>query len=78
MMNEQTPRELVARLMDGTLNQKKAIKLLREDGWAQTRGGKHQVKMTKRGCRPITLPGHKGRDYPPGLALAILREAGLQ
>jgi predicted RNA binding protein YcfA (HicA-like mRNA interferase family) len=42
------------------------------------RGGKHQVKMTKPGCRPITLPQHKGRDYPTGLAQAILRQAGLR
>jgi predicted RNA binding protein YcfA (HicA-like mRNA interferase family) len=41
--------------MKGTLNQKKAIKLLKENGWTQARGGKHQVKMTKAGCRPITL-----------------------
>ena len=61
----------------GTLNQKKAIKLLKENGWTQVRGGKHQVKMAKPGCRPITLPQHKGRDYSPGLTQAILRQAGL-
>ena len=55
----------VAWLMKGTLNQKKAIKLLKENGWTQARGGKHQVKMTKPGSRPITLPQHKGRDYQP-------------
>jgi predicted RNA binding protein YcfA (HicA-like mRNA interferase family) len=64
--------------MKGTLNQKKEIKLLREYDWKQARGGKHQVKMTKEGCRPITLPQHKGRDYQPGLASAILKQAGLQ
>lgn len=64
--------------MRGTLDQKKAVKLLRENGWVQSRGGKHQVKMTKAGHRPITLPQHKGRDYPVGLALAILRQAGLK
>jgi predicted RNA binding protein YcfA (HicA-like mRNA interferase family) len=62
----------------GTLNQKKAIKLLRDSGWTQTRGGKHQVKMRKPGCRPITLPQHKGRDYSPGLTKAILKQAGLR
>jgi predicted RNA binding protein YcfA (HicA-like mRNA interferase family) len=51
---------------------------LKENGWTQARGGKHQVKMTKQGRRPITLPQHKSRDYPPGLASAILRQAGLQ
>jgi predicted RNA binding protein YcfA (HicA-like mRNA interferase family) len=50
---------------------------LKENGWTQARGGKHQVKMTKEGCRPITLPQHKGRDYPTGLARAILKRAGL-
>jgi predicted RNA binding protein YcfA (HicA-like mRNA interferase family) len=64
--------------MKGTLSQKKAIKLLKENGWTQARGGKHQVKMTKEGRRPITLPQHKGRDYQPGLARAILKQAGLQ
>jgi predicted RNA binding protein YcfA (HicA-like mRNA interferase family) len=64
--------------MRGTLDQKKAIKMLRCDGWTLVRGGKHQVKMTKTGHRPITLPHHKGRDYPPGLAAAILRQGGLE
>jgi predicted RNA binding protein YcfA (HicA-like mRNA interferase family) len=62
----------------GTLDQKKAIKLLQEHGWTRKTGGKHQVKMTKPGERPITLPMNKGRDYPKGLAAAILRQAGLQ
>jgi len=62
----------------GTLSQKKAIKLLKENGWTQGRGGKHQVKMTKAGRRPITLPQHKGRDYPSGLTQAILKQAGLR
>jgi predicted RNA binding protein YcfA (HicA-like mRNA interferase family) len=61
-----------------TLSQKKAIKLLKENGCTQSRGGKHQVKMTKPGCRPITLPQHKGRDYSSGLAGAILKQAGLR
>lgn len=30
------------------------------------------------GCRPITLPQHKGRDYPTGLAQAILKQAELK
>jgi predicted RNA binding protein YcfA (HicA-like mRNA interferase family) len=64
--------------MKGTLNQRKAIKLLKENGWKQARGGKHQVKMTKPGRRPITLPQHKGRDYQAGLAGSILKQAGLQ
>lgn len=64
--------------MKGTLDQKKAIRLLKEDGWRESRGGKHQVKMVKPGHRPITLPQHKGGDYPAGLAQAILRQAGLR
>jgi predicted RNA binding protein YcfA (HicA-like mRNA interferase family) len=59
------------------LNQKNAIALLQEHGWTLTRGGKHAVKMTKAGVRPITLPMHRGRDYGPGLTRAILRQAGL-
>jgi predicted RNA binding protein YcfA (HicA-like mRNA interferase family) len=62
----------------GSLNQKKAIKLLEEHGWIRTAGGKHQVKMVKPGQRPITLPANRRRDYPVGLALAILNQAGLR
>jgi len=59
------------------LNQKAAIELLRRHGWEVARGGKHVVKMTKPGQRPITLPHHRGGDYGPGLSRAILRQAGL-
>jgi predicted RNA binding protein YcfA (HicA-like mRNA interferase family) len=59
-------------------NQKSMQKLLQANGWRTTHGGKHVVKMVKDGeARPITLPMHKRRDYPPGLTAAILREAGL-
>jgi predicted RNA binding protein YcfA (HicA-like mRNA interferase family) len=60
-----------------TLNQKSARKLLKWHGWTQERGGKHVVKMTKPGRRPITLPYNHGEDYPPGLRAAILKQAGL-
>jgi predicted RNA binding protein YcfA (HicA-like mRNA interferase family) len=59
------------------INQKVAIALLEAHGWMLTRGGKHAVKMTKAGRRPITLPKHRGRDYGPGLTRAILRQADL-
>ena len=59
------------------LNQKRAKKLLEQNGWRETRGGKHVVKMEKVGKRPITLPHHQGRDYSKGLAAAILKQAGL-
>ncbi|HSS33830.1 MAG TPA: type II toxin-antitoxin system HicA family toxin [Solirubrobacterales bacterium] len=64
--------------MAETLNQKEAIRLLEKHGWRWLVGGKHQVKMAKRGRRPITLPQHKGRDYSPGLTAAILKQAGLK
>jgi predicted RNA binding protein YcfA (HicA-like mRNA interferase family) len=70
------PRDAGA--VEGTLNQKAAIRLLEESGWTRTKGGKHQVKMTKEGRRPITLPAHRGRDYSRGLTAAILRQAGLR
>ena len=50
----------------------------RHPGGRRLAAAKHQVKMTKPGHRPITLPQHKGRDYQPGLASAILKQAGLQ
>ena len=60
------------------LNQKKARRLLEENGWIMTAGGKHSVKMEKQGERPITLPIHKGRDYSKALTAAILRQARLK
>jgi predicted RNA binding protein YcfA (HicA-like mRNA interferase family) len=60
------------------LNQKTAIKLLKREGWTQTLGGKHSVKMEKPGQRPITLPHHGGGDYSRDLRDAILRQAGLK
>lgn len=60
------------------MNQRSAIKLLSKDGWKQARGGKHVVKMTKPGHRPITLPKHKNQDYSVGLERAILKQAGLR
>ncbi|MFM8793084.1 MAG: type II toxin-antitoxin system HicA family toxin [Solirubrobacterales bacterium] len=64
--------------MKGTLNQKKAIKLLEKQGSTRETGGKHQVKMTKAGKRAITLPANRRRDYPVGLAIAIMKQAGLR
>jgi len=60
------------------LNQKSAKALLERDGWTETRGGKHVIKMEKPGQRPITLPKHRGQDYSAGLRDAILRQAGLK
>ena len=58
-------------------SQKTMKKLLTQNGWEAVRGGKHVVKMTKAGERPITLPIHKGRDYSPSLTASILRQAKL-
>jgi predicted RNA binding protein YcfA (HicA-like mRNA interferase family) len=59
------------------LNQKRSVRLLKEHGWARTAGGKHGIKMTKQGERPITLPHHRGADYSKGLTQAILKQAGI-
>lgn len=60
------------------LSQRAARVLLEAHGWTRTAGGKHVVKMEKPGCRPITLPQHRGADYGPGLTASILRAAGLK
>jgi predicted RNA binding protein YcfA (HicA-like mRNA interferase family) len=60
------------------MNQREAIELLERHGWVKDTGGKHQVKMTKSGHRPITLPEYKRRDYARGFTAAILRQAGLR
>lgn len=63
--------------MADLLDQKSAITLLEANGWTRGRGGKHVVKMTKPGERPITLPHHHGQNYAKGLTAAIRRQAGL-
>lgn len=37
------------------LNQQSAKRLLEDNGWEETLGGKHVVKMEKPGRRPIAL-----------------------
>lgn len=59
------------------MTQKQWIRLLREHGWEQRTGGKHQVKMVKPGQRPITLPDNKRRSYSKGFEAALRRQAGL-
>jgi predicted RNA binding protein YcfA (HicA-like mRNA interferase family) len=55
------------------------VRLLEASGWTETAGGKHVVKMTKPGHRPIMLPHDKGGSgYPIGLTMAIMRQAGLK
>jgi hypothetical protein len=51
---------------------------LQQAGWTLDRAGKHQVKMTKPGRRPITLPENKRRAYSKGFEAQLRREAGLQ
>jgi hypothetical protein len=58
--------------------QREWIKRLQAEGWTLGRGGKHQVKMTKSGMRPITLPENKRRSYSKGFEAQLRREAGLQ
>jgi predicted RNA binding protein YcfA (HicA-like mRNA interferase family) len=59
--------------------QPREVRLLEASGWTETAGGKHVVKMTKPGHRPIMLPHDKGGSgYPIGLTMAIMRQAGLK
>jgi hypothetical protein len=58
--------------------QKEWIKRLQRAGWSLERGGKHQVKMTKPGQRPVTLPENKRRAYSKGFEAQLRRETGLQ
>jgi predicted RNA binding protein YcfA (HicA-like mRNA interferase family) len=57
--------------------QKQWIKLLEAEGWIKERGGKHQVKMTRPGKRPITLPENKRQAYGKGFESALRRQADL-
>ncbi len=60
------------------LDQKSAIKLMERNGWINSKGGKHVVKMTKPGHRPVTLPMHRGEDYGVSLTRSIFKSAGLE
>ena len=53
------------------------IKLLRHHGWRQQAGGRHQVKMTMQGRRPVTLPHNHGRAYSKGFEAQLRRETRL-
>ena len=63
--------------MGEPLSQKKARKLLEENGWTETKGGNHVGKMEQEAHRPITLPKHRGEDYGKDLSASIRRQAGL-
>lgn len=54
--------------------QRQWIKTLLDLGWKKERGGNHQVKMIKAGCRPITLPANKRQAYSKGLEAQLKRE----
>jgi predicted RNA binding protein YcfA (HicA-like mRNA interferase family) len=75
---DQDQGEMSQSRLPRTLNQREAKQLLKANGWTEERGGKHDVKMTKPGHRPITLPMHGGHDYSRDLTAAILRQAGLR
>lgn len=55
-------------------DQKSWIRHLKGEGWTAERGGKHQVKMTKPSCRPITLPMKKGEQYAKGMNAMLKRQ----
>jgi hypothetical protein len=57
--------------------QRQWITILEAAGWRKERGGKHQVKMTKPGRRPITLPTNKRRAYSKAFEAALRRQAEL-
>lgn len=59
------------------MTQKQWIKLLQREGWTRETGGKHQVKMTKPGHRPITLPDNHRRAYAKGFEAALRGQADL-
>lgn len=58
--------------------QKQLIRRLSAAGWVKQSGGRHQVKMTKAGRRPVTIPEHRGETLPVGLSNAILKQADME
>jgi predicted RNA binding protein YcfA (HicA-like mRNA interferase family) len=60
--------------MAGTLSQKTAKRLAEENGWTETQGGRHNIKMEKPGCRPVTLPHHGGKEWGKDLSARVRRQ----
>ena len=58
-------------------NQKQMKKRLEADGWVNTGGGKHVIKMSKPGFKPITLPAAHGETYSVSMSQGMLKHAGL-
>ena len=58
------------------MNKREVEKLLKEAGFTQRGGGKHDIWI-KPGFPPIPVPRHKG-DIPPGTVSKILKHAGLE
>lgn len=52
-------------------------KRLEADGWVNTGGGKHVIKMSKPGFKPITLPAAHGETYSVSMSQGMLKHAGL-
>jgi predicted RNA binding protein YcfA (HicA-like mRNA interferase family) len=60
--------------MPKPLSQKTAKALAEKNGWTETAGGKHNVKMEKAGCRPVTLPHHGGKDWGKDLSARVRKQ----
>lgn len=60
--------------MADVLNQQSAKRLAVKNGWTETQGGKHNVKMEKPGYRPVTLPHHGGKDWGKDLSARIRKQ----
>jgi predicted RNA binding protein YcfA (HicA-like mRNA interferase family) len=57
--------------------QKQLKKRLKGEGWVNTGGGKHVIKMSKPGHRPITIPMCGGETLDVALSSSILKQAGI-
>lgn len=57
---------------------KEIIKKMKQHGWILDRiSGSHHI-MVKEGKPSIPVPVHGKKDIPKGLALAILKQAGIK
>jgi len=56
---------------------KELLKILKENGWVLDRiSGSHHI-MVKDTKRSIPVPLHGEKDIPKGLAMSILKQAGV-
>lgn len=65
---------------EGKIKRKEVLKILNQEGWAETRRGKgsHEVFINPKTGQVTTIPQAQGNDLPKGTLAAIRRQTGIE